>query len=149
MTVLLLSDRYYCLIDIVFDLNCYNKDSCLIFIFPKPCSLPFCLQFLYTTNFLVRECFSLLVSSNFKFIVEIRTSKRQKYQRCERLSCSAMNSIPTRYELQTPAFFQDLLCSCHKQMPASFSGSALHREDPNSSSRIWRCSSRHLALLFC
>ena len=43
-----------------------------IFLFPKPCSLNsylhhLCLQFLYPTNFLVRECFSLLV---FNFIVD-------------------------------------------------------------------------------
>ena len=40
---------------------------CLIFLSPKPCSLPFyttfCILFLYPTNFLVREC--LLVFSIF------------------------------------------------------------------------------------
>ncbi|KAL5515790.1 hypothetical protein EMCRGX_G001010 [Ephydatia muelleri] len=43
--------------------------------------------------------------------------------RCELLSGSAMNRIPMRYELQTPAFFQDLFCSYHGQTPAFYPGS--------------------------
>ena len=49
------------------------------FSFPKPLFSSFlhhhCLQFLYPTNFLISECFSLLVSSIFNFIVDGKCSQ--------------------------------------------------------------------------
>ena len=97
----------------------------------------------------LENVFSLLVSSIFIFNDEIRASKRQKYQWCELLSTSTMNRIPTRYELQTPTFFQDQFCSCYEQTNAFFINIVPNEEDSNLSSRFWRYSSHRLAPFCC
>ena len=138
--------------------NRTNRSAKCRILFPKPCSLPFYTTFAFNSyiplTFSLENIFLYLFSLflillSIKLIVEIRASKRQKYQQCELLSGSAMNRIPTRIELQTPNFFQDLFCSCHERTPAFFFRSSIA---PNagglySSSWFWRYSSRRLALV--
>ena len=92
-----------------------NIGFCLIFLFPKPCSLPFynTLPPIHT-NFLVRECFSLLVSSIFYY---------HFFYRLSRLARAPPPSASIYRHEQTPAFVWDHCKERGKNSNSSFRSS--------------------------
>ena len=113
----------------------------------------FYLQFLYPTNFLVRECFSLLVSSIFNFIVDDICEYWQVLASYSYDVASLIENGPGHLYSPPPPPPPPPPPHFNYQYRIGFcSGSALYRSGRTLTrrpSRFWRYSSRHLARLFC